>query len=109
MEAWEKEKNSEEYKQRVQISEQATRQRRELKRQAHAARQNIVHAKKIQTALFNGLRTYENLYYADRKLLDDLNSGKLYRVRDECDEAFGWNKQMRDAAGSAAPRIHGVA
>ena len=32
-------------------------------------------------------------------MLDDLNSGKLAQVRDECDEAFGWNQQMRDEAG----------
>ena len=41
----------------------------------------------------------------DKALLDDFICGRLARVRDECDAAFGWNKEMRTAAGSAAIRI----
>ena len=42
----------------------------------------------------------------DKALLDDFICGAaLTRVRDECDAAFGWNKEMRTAAGSAAIRI----
>ena len=37
--------------------------------------------------------------------LDDLASGKLCRVQNECDEAFRWDRNMRSAAGSAASRL----
>ena len=35
----------------------------------------------------------------------DFISGRLARVRDECDAAFGWNREMRIAAGSTAIRM----
>ena len=35
-------------------------------------------------------------------MLRDSNSGKLARVRDECDAVFGRNRQMGNAAGTAA-------
>ena len=43
--------------------------------------------------------------HTERALLDDFNSGKLTRARDDCDAAFGWSKQMRSAAGSAVSRM----
>ena len=53
-----------------------------------------------------GDRTWDELGDEEKALLDDFNSGKLRRVRDECDEAFGWNRNMRSAAGSAASRLN---
>ena len=76
-----------------------------LKKAAHAARQELARARKIDGAIKNGMRDLQDLSQKDRKLLDDFNSGKLARVRDECDEAFGWNQQMRNAAGTAAGRL----
>ena len=38
-------------------------------------------------------------------LLNDFNNGKLLRLMNECDEAFGWNREMRSNAGSAAARL----
>ena len=46
-----------------------------------------------------------DLSNTDKEVLDDFNSGSLMRIRDECDAAFGWNNQMRDAAGSAAAQV----
>ena len=43
--------------------------------------------------------------HTERALLDDFNSGKLTRARDDCDAAFGWTKRIRDATGNAAARI----
>ena len=45
MSAWQKEKLSEEYNKRKQISEQLTKERRALKNAAHAARQALVRGK----------------------------------------------------------------
>ena len=45
MSAWEKEKLSEEYKKRMQISERLTKERRDLRNAAHAARQALVRGK----------------------------------------------------------------
>ena len=41
----------------------------------------------------------------DKALLDNFISGELLRVRYQCDAVFGWNREMRIAAGSAAIRI----
>ena len=102
MSAWEKEKLSEEYKKRKQISEQLTKERRALKNAAHAARQALVRGRKIHAAALSNQRAA--LSDQDRALLDDFICGRLARVRDECDVAFGWNREMRTAAGSAAAR-----
>ena len=45
MSAWQKEKLSEEYKKRMQISERLTKERRDLRNAAHAARQALVRGK----------------------------------------------------------------
>ena len=105
MTAWEKEKATDEYKERVRISEKATEERRQLKREAHAARQNLVRGTKIYDDLGLGRRLWDSLSYDEKTLLEDFNSGQLIRRRDECDAAFGWDKQQRDAAGSAAARL----
>ena len=60
---------------------------------------------KVNGAIMRGDRTWDDLGDAEKALLDDFNSGKLHRVRDERDEAFGWNRDMRSAAGSAASRL----
>ena len=60
---------------------------------------------KINGAIMRGDRTWGDLGDAEKALLDDFNSGNLQRVRDECDEAVGWNRDMRSAAGSAACRL----
>ena len=107
--AWEREKASDEHKKRVEISERLTEERKVLKRKAHAARQDLVRAKEINTATLLGARVYESLSLVDRSLLEDFNSGKLHRVLDECDAAFGWSKEKRDTFLSAAQRIGGAA
>ena len=89
----------------MQISQESTDERRALKKAAHAARRAFARAKKINDAILRGSRAWEDLSNTDNKLLDDFNSGSLMRIRDECDAAFGWNKQMRDDAGSAAARV----
>ena len=109
MSAWEQEKASDDRKKRVETSERLTKERIDLKRKAHAARQDLARAQKVETAILLGARVYESLSLVERNLLDDFNSGKLHRVHDECDAAFGWNKEKRDAALSAAQRIPGAA
>ena len=51
MRAWEEEKSSDDYKKRVQISEQLTKERRALKNAAHAARQALVRGRNIHAAI----------------------------------------------------------
>ena len=102
MRAWEEEKSSEDYKKRVQISEQLTKERMALKNAAHASRQAFVRGRKIHAAILRGSNQRAALSDQDKALLDDFICGRLDRVRDECDAAFGWNRQMRIAAGSAA-------
>jgi len=105
MDAWEEEKTTDAYKKRVLISQRRTQQQGDLKNAAHEARRNLVLGGKINGAIMRGDRTWDDLGDAEKALLDDFNSGKLQRVRDECDEAFGWNRYMRSAAGSAASRL----
>ena len=52
-----------------------------------------------------GDRIWDELGDTEVALLDDFDSGKLHRLRDECGEAFGWNRDMKSAAGSAAARL----
>ena len=87
------------------ISQRRTKQQEDLKNAAHEARRNLVRGKNINGAIIRGDGTWDDLGDAEKALLDDFNSGKLQRVRDECDEAFGWNRDMRSAAGSAATRL----
>ena len=105
MKAWEKEKTSREYQKRREISEKLTAERLKLKKAAHAARQELTRARKIARAIQTDVRHLGGLWQWEKTLLDDLNSGKLAQVRDECDAAFGWNQQMRDEAGTAAGRV----
>ena len=105
MRAWDEEKASEDYKKRRQISERLTTERKALKDAAHAARQALVRGRKIHAAILRGSNQRAALSGEDIALLDDFNSGKLERDREECDAAFGWNKDMRTAAGSAADKI----
>ena len=105
MRAWEEEKSSDDYKKRMQISERLTKERRALKNAAHAARQALVRGRKIHAAILRGSNQRAALSDLDNALLDDFICGRLDRVRDECDAAFGWNREMRTAAGSAANRM----
>ena len=105
MRAWDEEKASEDYKKRRQISERLTTERKALKDAAHAARQALVRGRKIHAAILRGSNQRAALSGEDIALLDDFISGKLDRDREECDAAFGWNKDMRTAAGSAADKI----
>ena len=50
-------------------------------------------------------RGWDYLSDDEKTLLNEFNSGQLTRCRNECDAAFGWDKQQRDAAGSAAARL----
>ena len=103
--AWEEEKSSGDYKKRMQISERLTKKRRALKNAAHAARQALVRGRKIHADILRGSKQWAALSDQDKALLDDFNCGRLARARDKCDVAFGWNNEMRIAAGSAAKRI----
>ena len=105
MEAWEKEKRSEEYQKRKKISEKRTAEQTRLKKAAHAARQQLTQARKIARAIAAGARQLDGLWPLEQRLLDDLKSGKLAQVVVECDTAFGWNQQMRDEHGTAAGRL----
>ena len=100
--AWEEEKSSDDYKKRMQISGRLTKERRALTNAAHAARQTLVRGRQIHTAILRGSTQRAALSDQDNALLDDFISGRLARVRDECDAAFGWNREMRIAAGSTA-------
>ena len=97
--------NSEDYKKRVQVSERLTEERRQLKSNAHAARQEVARGQMINAAILSGARVWRDLSDKEKVLLDDFNSSKLHRARGACDEAFGWNKEMRSVAGSAASRV----
>ena len=105
MTAWEKEKATDDYKKRVRMSEKATEERKQLKKEAHAARRNLVRGIKINNDIRLGLRVWDSLPDDEKTLLNDFHSGQLIRCRNECDAAFGWDKQQRDAAGSAAARL----
>ena len=105
MQAWEGEKASDEDKKRAQISERKTEERSDLKRKAHAARQAIVKAKQINSNILIGKVKYETLSLAQKRMLEDFNSRKLNRLRDECDAAFGWKRELQDGALNAAERI----
>ena len=105
MRAWEEEKSSDDYKKRMQISERLTKERRALKNAAHAARQALVRGRQIHADILRGSKQRVALSDQDNALLDDLICGRLARVRDECDAAFGWNREMRTAAGSTANRM----
>ena len=103
--AWEKEKASDGYKKRLEMSKQSTKERKVLKSNAHAARQALVQGKRLHAAIHRNYKQLAELSHHEKVLLDDLNSGKLARVRDECDAAFGWNREMRDATGSTASNM----
>ena len=58
--------------------------------------------RKIHADILRGSKERAALSDQDSALLADFISGRLALVRDECDAAFGWNREMRIAAGSAA-------
>ena len=93
------------YQKRREISETLTEKRIELKKVAHAGGQELARARQLDTDIGHGMRYLRDLSRRERSLLDKLNSGKLERVRDECDAAFGWKHQMRIDAGIAAGRL----
>ena len=89
----------------MQISERLTKKRRALKQAAHTARQELVRGKKVHAAISKGSQERAALSDKDKALLEDFISGKLERVRDECDAAFGWNREMRIAVGNTASKL----
>ena len=105
MDRWEEEKQSADYKKRLEISEKLTEERRALKKAAHAARQELVRASRINGAILRGAKDWNDLTATEKRLLDDFNSGKLSCIRDQCDAAFGWNQSIRSAVSSAASRV----
>ena len=105
MRAWEEELASDGYKKRLEISERLTKERKVLKNNAHAARQELAQGKRLHAAIYRNDRQWAELSHHEKALLEDLSSGKLALVRDACDAAFGWNKEMRDATGSTASNM----
>ena len=105
MKAWEREKTTEEYRMRVEISQRRTEERTRLKNAAHEARRDLVQGRKINDAIARGERTWDDLGVLEKAHLVDLTSGKLRRDRDESDAAFGWNQAASSAAGNAASRL----
>ena len=103
--AWEEEKSTEAYKKRVEMSERLTEERTALKNAAHGARRALARGSKIQEAIIWKTKQWSALSGEERVLLDHLMSGRLARVRDECDAAFGWNQAMRTAMSSAAQGV----
>ena len=84
MTAWEEEKATDAYKDRVRMSEEATEQRKQLKKEAHAARQHLMRGKKINNDISLGLRHWVNLSADEKTLLNEFNSGQLTRCRNDC-------------------------
>ncbi len=105
MRAWEEELASDGYKKRLEISERLTKERKIRKKNAHAARQALVQGKRLHAAIHRNYKQLAELSHHEKALLEDLSSGKLALVRDACDAAFGWNKEMRDATGSTASNM----
>ena len=103
--AWQEEKSSDDYKKRMQISERLTEERRALKNAAHAARQALVRGRNIPAAVARDAKQLATLSHRDRALLADFTCGKLATIRDECDAAFGWNREMRIAVSSTAAKM----
>ena len=105
MDAWEREKSSPEHKKRMQVSLHRTEERRSLKRAAHAARQNVAKARRLDEDILRGRRHVDDLTSTDQTLLDDFKTGRLTRISAECDAAFGWSEDRRAATGSASDRM----
>ena len=61
----------------MEIVEKATKERRDLKRQAHAARQAILQAKPINDNIRFGWVEYETLSPEETTLVDEFNSRKI--------------------------------
>ena len=105
MKAWEHEKTTPEYLKRRQMSEKLTAARLELKKAAHAARRALRDARKIVFDIRSRAKTHNDLERWEQTLLRDLKSGKLEKDCRECDEAYGWNLQMRIETSTAAGRL----
>ena len=60
---------------------------------------------KLHAEIDRGSRREDTLTDQEKTLYHDFRSGKLIKDRNDCDEAFGWNKEMRIAAGSTAIRM----
>ena len=105
MDAWEQEKSSEEYKKRRQISERRTEEQTQRKKAAHDARWALAKARRLHDDIRRGDRNWHDLTSTDQALLDDFNSGKLTRIKAQCDPAFGWSEEMRSAMSSASSRM----
>ena len=106
MDAREQEKTTDEYNMRVEISQRRTEQRGALKIAAHEARRKVTLGGQIDNAIQRGERRWMDLNDTELLLLDAFNSGKLHRIQKKCDQAFGWNRVMKSAAGNGAARLN---
>ena len=105
MKALEKEKQTDAYKERVQVSQKRTEGQGDMKNAAHEARRNVALAAKINSDIESGDRKWEDLNGIEIAFLDDFNGKQLHRLQKGCDEAFGWHRHKKSAAGSAAARL----
>ena len=72
---------------------------------AHESLRIVALGANINSAIKRGNRMWEDLDGIQIALLDDVNARKLHRLQKGCDEAFGWNRNKKSAAGSAAARL----
>ena len=105
MDNWEREKTTAEYKKRVEISKERTSQREALKAAAHKARRKYAHGFRLDNDIAKKRRLWKDLGDTERAVLDEYAALKLDKDQKKCDEAYGWNQQMKSAAGSAASRL----
>ena len=88
MAAWEKTKETDDYKKQVWGSRQNTGQRIALRQAARAARQNLVRAKKIYDDLCHEPWLWEILTATEQMLVSRFRYGRLARIREGCDAAI---------------------
>ena len=105
MKAWDKEKTTKEYRQRVEISAARTEEQTRKKNAAHEARCDLRQGEALHAAIERRDRTWEDLSGVERTLVQDFNSGRLQRAVNARDAAFGWNRAASLAAGSTASRL----
>jgi len=104
MDVWEEENKTDEYRKRMPISQPCSEKRKGFKNTSHEARRVLGRCRKFNGAIMRNGQTWHDLNGAEKDLLDDFNSGKRQRVRDQCGEAFRGNRSMK-SAGSAATRV----
>ena len=76
-----------------------------MKHAAHQARRNLTLGQQIDKAIRTNKRKWMDVDPTEKDLLDEYNQGKLTRMQKTCDDAFGWNRFLKSAAGSGASRL----